>query len=88
MHTAEERDWVERTLPDCDNLRTAFEYAMAHDDVDLALRLVASVSEPMGLRLGYEVTDWAERALAAADPDHPLFSRGSRYGRARCLGSR
>ena len=43
LHGAEERDWVERMLPDYDNLRAAFERAMADDDIDLALRLVTSV---------------------------------------------
>ncbi|ORW98934.1 transcriptional regulator [Mycobacterium szulgai] len=74
LHTAEEREWVERMLPDYDNLRTAFEHAMADNDVDLALRLVAANTELVGVRVGYELGDWAERAVAVADPDHPLFA--------------
>ncbi len=74
LQTAEERDWVERMLPDYDNLRTAFECAMANDDIDLALRLIASVSELVALRNGYEVGGWAERVVAVADPGHPQFA--------------
>ena len=37
MHGADERAWVERMLPDYDNLRVAFEHAMADADVDTAL---------------------------------------------------
>ncbi|WP_239655179.1 ATP-binding protein [Mycobacterium riyadhense] len=74
LHTAEERDWVQRLLPDYDNLRTAFENAMADNDADLALRLVAASTELVGVRVGYELGDWAERAVAVADPDHPLFA--------------
>ncbi|SOJ55104.1 Putative HTH-type transcriptional regulator [Mycobacterium simulans] len=73
MHTAEERAWVERMLPDYDNLRTAFEHAMADNDTDLALRMVAAGAEVLGVRVGYEVGSWGERVVAVADPDHPLF---------------
>jgi predicted ATPase/DNA-binding SARP family transcriptional activator len=94
----DEQGWVERTLPDYDNLRTAFEHAMANHDIDLALRLVTSLAELLGLRVGYEVTDWAERVVAVADPDHRLFAaaagtaaRGawirSDYSRARSLAT-
>ncbi len=74
MHTPDEGMWVERMLPDYDNLRVAFERAMADDDVDLALRLVTSLSEFVHLRVGYEASGWAERVLARADPDHRLFA--------------
>jgi len=49
IHGADERAWVERlvpnarttfTAPDYDNLRAAFERAMAVSDIGLALRLV------------------------------------------------
>ncbi len=98
-HTAEEQAWVERILPDYDNLRAAFEYAMAAGDVDAALRLVTSLSEIVHLRIGYETSGWAERVLAATDPSHPLFAaavgfaargawnRGD-HPRARALASR
>jgi tetratricopeptide (TPR) repeat protein len=74
MHGADEREWVERLLPDYDNLRTAFEYAMAAGDIDVALQLVTSLSEVVHLRIGYESSGWAERALARAGSDHPLFA--------------
>jgi tetratricopeptide (TPR) repeat protein len=74
MHGADEREWVERALPDYDNLRAAFERVSADQDADLALRLVTSLPELAHLRVGYESADWAERALAFADPDHPLFA--------------
>ncbi|MHA7652223.1 AfsR/SARP family transcriptional regulator [Mycobacterium sp. ML4] len=73
VETAEERAWIERVLPDYDNMRTAFERAMADQNIDLALRLVASCAEIFGVRVGYEVFRWSERVAAVADPDHPLF---------------
>ena len=73
----DERAWVERTGPDYDNLRTAFERVMLDRDVDLALRLAASLPEVSQIRIGYEAADWAERALALAQDlartDHPQF---------------
>ena len=55
------RRGCERMLPDYDNLRAAFEHAMADDDIDLALRLVTSLAELVHLRVGYELAGWAER---------------------------
>jgi predicted ATPase/DNA-binding SARP family transcriptional activator len=69
----DERAWVERTMPDLDNLRAAFEVAMSGRDADLALRLVSSLPEVAQIRRGYEPADWAERALELTSPDHPLF---------------
>ncbi|MCV7075384.1 AfsR/SARP family transcriptional regulator [Mycobacterium szulgai] len=73
LHTAQERDWVERMLPDYDNLRVAFERAMSDNELEMGMRLVASVAELVGLRIGFEVAEWAERLIAMADPAHPLF---------------
>jgi len=73
MHGADERVWVQRMLPDYDNLRAAFERAMADRNIDLALRLVTSSAELLHLRVGYEAAGWAERTLEAADRDNPLF---------------
>jgi predicted ATPase/DNA-binding SARP family transcriptional activator len=73
IQSARERQWVERMLPDYDNLRAAFEYAMGTSDIDLVLRLVTSLVELAHLRVGYEAASWAERALERASPDHPLF---------------
>jgi tetratricopeptide (TPR) repeat protein len=61
-------------LPDYDNLRAAFERAVADRDADLSLRLVTSLPELAHLRVGYESASWAERALELADPEHPLFA--------------
>jgi predicted ATPase/DNA-binding SARP family transcriptional activator len=74
MQGADERAWVERALPDYDNLRAAFERAAAERDADLALRLVTSLPELAHLRVGYESAGWAERALELARSDHPLFA--------------
>ncbi|MFB1298674.1 BTAD domain-containing putative transcriptional regulator [Mycobacterium sp. pW049] len=99
VHTADEAAWVERILPDYDNLRAAFEHAMAVGEVDAALQLVTSLSEIVHLRIGFETSGWAERALAVTDAGHPLFAaavgfaargawnRGD-HARARALASR
>lgn len=73
MHGADEQAWVERMLPDYDNLRASFERAMADRHVDVALRLVTSLSELVHLRVGYESAGWAERVVDLATPDHPRF---------------
>jgi predicted ATPase/class 3 adenylate cyclase len=73
MHGADEQVWVERMLPDYDNLRAAFERAMADGNIDVALRLVTSLVELVHLRVSYEAASWAERTLAVADHDDPLF---------------
>ena len=61
-------------MPDYDNLRVAFEHAMTASDIDLALRLITSLSEFVHLRVGFEASGWAERALEVVDPEHPLFA--------------
>ncbi len=72
----DERMWVERTLPDADNLRVAFQQVIADRDADLAMRLVTSLPEVWHLRIGYEAVGWAEQALDLAPADHPLFAAG------------
>ena len=74
MQGPAERSWVERTLPDVDNLRAAFEQVCADGDVDQAMRLVTALSEVLHVRAGYEAAVWAERALELAPVDHPLFA--------------
>jgi predicted ATPase/DNA-binding SARP family transcriptional activator len=74
VHSPDEQAWVERMRPDYDNLRAAFEHALADRDVDVALRLVTALSEFVHLRIGYESSGWAERALELADRDHSLFA--------------
>jgi tetratricopeptide (TPR) repeat protein len=70
----DERVWVQRTLPEIDNLRAAFDWAMAAGEIDLAVRLATALPELSRLRLGYESMEWAERALAVTPRDHPLFA--------------
>jgi predicted ATPase/DNA-binding SARP family transcriptional activator len=72
----DERAWVERTRPDHDNLRAAFEHAAAARDGDLALRLSAPLGEVLQWRFGPESAVWAERALDLAGPEHALFVEG------------
>ena len=74
MHGADEGAWVERMMPDYDNLRVAFEHVMAAGDVDTALRLVTSLSEYVHLRIGYESSGWAQRLVELAEPDHSLYA--------------
>ncbi len=69
----DEQMWVERMLPDYDNLRTAFEHLMAASDLDTALRLVTALPEFVHLRIGYESSGWAERLVELADSNHPLY---------------
>ncbi len=74
MHGADEGAWVDRMLPDYDNLRAAFEHVLFAREVDTALRLVVSLPEFVHLRIGYESAGWAERAVELADADHPLYA--------------
>ncbi|WNG94819.1 BTAD domain-containing putative transcriptional regulator [Mycobacterium sp. ITM-2016-00318] len=74
MHGVDEGAWVERMTPDYDNLRVAFEHAVAAADIDNALRLVTSLSEFVHLRIGYESSGWAQRLVELTDPDHRLYA--------------
>lgn len=76
MQGPDERLWVERTSPDVDNFRTAFERAFADRDVDLFLRLVASLGEVLQVGIGYESARWAGHTLDLAPEEHPLFVAG------------
>jgi predicted ATPase/tetratricopeptide (TPR) repeat protein len=69
----DEREWARRLNRDMDNVRAALTTAIAVDDVDSALRIVVSMSEPGFRGIRYEVVDWAE-AVAEVDSaaDHPL----------------
>ncbi len=98
MHGADEGAWVDRMLPDYDNLRVAFEHVIAAGDIDTALRLVTSLPEFVHLRIGYESSGWAERTVELAQGDHPLYAaavgfaaRGAwnrgEFDRARMLAS-
>jgi predicted ATPase/DNA-binding SARP family transcriptional activator len=95
----DEQEWVERVLPDRDNLRSAFEQAFAEGNGELTLRLATSMTELLHLRVGYESAFWAERTLDIAPVDNPLFAaavgaaargawaRGD-FGYARSLATR
>ncbi|HEX2213231.1 MAG TPA: BTAD domain-containing putative transcriptional regulator, partial [Mycobacterium sp.] len=83
IHGPDERMWIERlaptagttvSSPDTENIRAAFERAMAVGDTDSAMRMAASIGELMQMRVGYNSTDWVSRAVAVADPEHPLFA--------------
>ena len=51
------------------NLRAAFEWAESQGDIDLAKELVGPIAAQSFVRRGVsEITDWAERVLAMADP--------------------
>jgi predicted ATPase len=55
-----------------ENCREAHANAVARGDVDHAIRLVCAVREHAFRRMRYDVTAWAERALALADAEeHP-----------------
>ena len=95
MHGPDEQLWIDRlaptagttyTSPDYENLRTTFERSMTDGDTGLALRLVASLPELINARRHSTRLDWAERAIEAADPDHPQYRRGGRGGSAGSLG--
>lgn len=70
----DEQAWVERTLPDRDNLRVAYDQVFADRNGELVLRLVTAPTEVLNLRVGYESAAWAEGALGIAPADHPLFA--------------
>jgi predicted ATPase/DNA-binding SARP family transcriptional activator len=95
----DEQAWVERTLPDRDNMRVAFDQVFADRNGEMALRLVTSLAEVLHLRVGYESAAWAEQALDIAPAEHPLlaaavgaaargaWNRGD-FARARKLAAR
>lgn len=74
---ADEGLWNERIQPDHGNLRAAFDRAMAEDDLDQALALVAALPEVTQIRVGFEAAGWAaravERAVERGATDHPLL---------------
>ena len=90
---------MERILPDYDNLRAAFEHAVADARNRPGVAAGHVAARTGNLRVGYESADWAERALELAGPEHPLFAaavgsaaRGAwnrgEFARARELAAR
>lgn len=84
----DERKWVEKMLPDADNLRAASAFALAERDVDLALRLAAALPEVLQVRRGFESVEWIDWALDLSSPGHPLFAAavGAASRGAWCVG--
>jgi predicted ATPase/DNA-binding SARP family transcriptional activator len=60
------RPFRERVAPDLDNFRTAVEWALAADDVELALELVYASGATLRLS-ARELESWYDRALARGD---------------------
>ena len=87
LQGADERAWVERTLPEHDNLRAAFEYAVADRDVDLALRLVTSLPELTHVRLGVRGGRVGRAVARSRRPEPSAVRRGGRRRRPRCVGA-
>ena len=88
MHSADERAWVERMLPDYDNLRAAFEHAMADSDVDTALaagHVVARI-RPSANRL--RVGRLGGTCGRGGGPRPPAVRRRRRFRRTGCMESR
>jgi predicted ATPase/DNA-binding SARP family transcriptional activator len=62
------RPFRERVAPDINNVRAAVEWALAGDDVELALELIyASDAFALGTLSLRELTNWYDRALERAD---------------------
>ncbi|MGQ0577272.1 MAG: AfsR/SARP family transcriptional regulator [Pseudonocardia sp.] len=71
--------WVERLTPCYDDLRVAVQWATITEDADLALRLVAALPDFAYWRVGFELAEWSEAALALPGArTHPLSAAG--YG--------
>jgi tetratricopeptide (TPR) repeat protein len=69
----DEAEWAATLDRDTDNLRAAFNGAVASGDTTSALQIVTSVAEYAFRAIRYEFVDWAERALTLPDvEDHPL----------------
>ena len=60
------RPFRERVAPDIDNVRAAVEWALAGDDVELALQLI-DASDALGTLSLRELAKWYDRALERAD---------------------
>ncbi len=85
----QEARWVDRLLAVYDDLRVAVRWAIAAGDVDLALRLVAGLPDFAYWRVGYELADWSEDALALPGALSHRLAGAVHGGAARgawCLG--
>ena len=79
-----EAQWATAIDHDFDNIRAAFNWAVARSDSDAALRLVAALREYAFRRIRYELSAWAETAssmsTAAAHPCLPIVRGVVAYG--------
>ena len=72
LRAAEQLDWIARLTPETDNLRTALEWAVDHDRLDLGLRVVVPLCIN-GIEIAHTALDWAETLAAnPAVDEHPL----------------
>jgi len=78
-----QRPWLERLEADHDNLRAAFERAMALHDARSALRLAGSLVMFWRIRGHYsEGREWCEAALLIAQASPPSLQAKARWGHA------
>lgn len=67
LDEADEAAWSARLNDSFDDLRMAHRWALAHDDTDAALRIVAGTREFAFRNMRYELFDWAESTLSMPD---------------------
>ncbi len=85
LDSPDEASWSANLDRNYDNLRAAHLTALRREDADCALRLVASLREFAFRRVNYEITSWADAAIALGDakgnPHLPTVMAVSAYGR-------
>lgn len=85
----EEAHWVGRLTLAYDDLRVAVRRAIDAEDTEVALRLTAGLPDFAYWRVGYELADWSEAALALPGAGTHLLGPGAHGSAARgawCLG--
>lgn len=81
LRSPQEREWYERLDHDFDEIRVAYARAMARDDIDLALAVIAPLQHYAIFRVRPQLY-----AMAAAAADHPRAS-GELAARADALAA-
>lgn len=72
----DEARWASRLEDTFDDLRLAHQWALGHEDIGTAMRLVIGAREFAFRRMHYELFTWAEATLAAQGPEmHPLTAQ-------------
>jgi predicted ATPase/class 3 adenylate cyclase len=72
LRAAEQLAWIDRLAPELDNLRAGLDWAIDHDRIDLAARLILPLCVN-GISIGSTALDWAETlARNPAVDEHPL----------------